>query len=496
MISDFNEKYFTQEPPRLPDYSINGADFVESEMLDLSYVFPMGMFVNLEAPEGGTSYSWKCINSDGTEHEISTSRVLYYETPGYFKDGEENTLLLTVTVGDENIVEYKDHAIVILKKEKASENVCTLSIGINNSSSARTINPVSLSESAGELTHFVLKGISVTTGAELNDGQGIDLSSILNGNTTVASCDIPYGAWELTLEAGNGSEVLLKGRKYADLRTSKDTIRFNLTSTNIGNENGSVLLGGTYIDEGNVAKVCDAGLYSLKDETLKYSFEVTIDATVALTYSFVFDELTDVTPGRYSLIMKFYNSDDTQSRKQVGYWEDIVVVAPGRETKKTDIECKAIINQLPEKPASLKVYKKNDSVVVDENNKPQFFTVKFVWEDSSFNEDYFVLTVYENKKKNDTDVVELYKVYIIIDKIIFPNDKVYTVEDSFESGSLRAGSTECEIQLPCEGAFSAEIQAENYLGRSEVCGHEKGKDPPSGYDKFTGNGKTFGYKNN
>lgn len=478
MIEEFDAKYFMPEPVKIPGYSINDSNFRESEMLEPSYVFPEGIYVNLEAREGGNSYSWKCINNDGTETEISTSRVLYYETPGAFKYGEENTLLLTVTVsnGNENVVEYTDHAIVFLKQRQVTtERLCTLSIGLNDSMSARTINPSSFTEHSPELTHFVLKGISITTGAELNGGAGIDLSSSLTGNPPVASYDIPYGAWELTLEAGDGTDVLLKGRQFVDLRKSKDNIRFVLQTTNV-DKNGSVLLKGTFIDEGNVAKVCEAGLYDLQDKTLKYPFNVTIDDSSAPEYSFIFNELTDVVPNRYSLIMNFYDSSDVDTRNLVGYWEDIVVVAPGRKTEKTDIECKAIISQLPKKPAKLTAYSVDDSVV-DKGEEGQFFTTRFVWEDSSNNEECFVLTLYKCEDRNKPDNREFYKVYTVEDGII----------------DLRAGSQQCDVQLPCEIAFIATIQAKNFLGLSDACEYKKDSGNNSDGTKGFG-GSTIWYK--
>lgn len=123
MIEEFDGKYFMPEPPILPDYSINGANFIESEMLDPTYVFPIDFYVNVEAPEGGDSYSWKCINEDGAETEISTKRLLNYQIPGAFKTGEENSLKLTVTKKNNagEFIEYTDKAIIILKKAESED---------------------------------------------------------------------------------------------------------------------------------------------------------------------------------------------------------------------------------------------------------------------------------------------------------------------------------------------------------------------------------------
>lgn len=123
MLEKFNKKYFSPEPPEWK-YSINNSDFNMAEMLEESYLFPNGMFVNLEAPEDGVSYSWKCKYDDGSENELSNQRILYYKTPGVFRIGEENTLVLTVTAADNdgNKIDYSDEALVIIKHSAASEN--------------------------------------------------------------------------------------------------------------------------------------------------------------------------------------------------------------------------------------------------------------------------------------------------------------------------------------------------------------------------------------
>lgn len=118
MIEEFDGKYFSAEPPKLPAYSINNSDFSDKEMLETTYVFPTDTYINLEAPEGGVSYSWKCINMDGTENELSNKRILYFKTPGPFKEKEKNRLLLTVTAIDtnNNEITYLDEAMVFLNK--------------------------------------------------------------------------------------------------------------------------------------------------------------------------------------------------------------------------------------------------------------------------------------------------------------------------------------------------------------------------------------------
>ncbi len=490
MIEVFDKKYFSKEPPAIPEFSVYNDDFDEADMLDASYIFPTNTYINLEAPADGLSYSWNYVDDNNEEHEFLNTRLLYFKTPGPFKEGEENTLVLKVSALDENNnpLVYTDRAIVFLKKNNVSANkntsagqnlskdVCTLSIGINDSYSARTINPESLSDNPEVLNHFVLKGVSVTTGAELNNGEGIDLSAGLTSNPPVAEYEIPFGAWELTLEAGIDSEVLLKGRQYVDLKTPRDEINFVLKTDNV-RKAGSVSIKGSFVDDGNVAGYYDVGLYSLSDGSLKYPETMTLSAVTEK--SFVFEQ-TSVLAGRYSLIVNFYDSDEEENLK-VGYWEDIVVVDSERKTERTDIECNAIINQPPQKPAKLNAYSVDNSVTSDK----KYFTARLKWTDSSTNEESFVLTIYECKGKNDTDYLtpdQPYKVYTVRD------------EDKDVADNLVAGSQQCDIQLPCERYFMAIIQTKNYVGVSTECTYESDNagNAPDGTKGF--GGKTIWYK--
>ena len=104
-------------------------------------------------------------------------------------------------------------------------------------SAGRTINPVSLTDESNTLTKFVLKGKSTITGASLldeddNDGITLAFTDADSDPDTpdVASAQIPFGAWDLTLEAYQGNVVVLQGRSYVDLKTPKSSIAFTLTT--------------------------------------------------------------------------------------------------------------------------------------------------------------------------------------------------------------------------------------------------------------------------
>ena len=120
MIAEFDSKYFSPEPIVYEPYSVNSSNFNPKEMLESCYVFSEGIYINLEAPENCQSYLWTCTNSEVNREEIGQERKLYYEVPGVFKIGEDNTLILTVTVTDAqgNITEYIDESVIIIKAQK------------------------------------------------------------------------------------------------------------------------------------------------------------------------------------------------------------------------------------------------------------------------------------------------------------------------------------------------------------------------------------------
>jgi len=123
MIEEFDGKYFMPEPKVYIPYSINSPDFNPKDMLAPSYVFPEDVYINLEAPENCTTYLWKIVDSKGNElsnpNEPESERVFYHAASDGFRVGEENILILTVTVTDSqgNITEYIDESVIIIKAQ-------------------------------------------------------------------------------------------------------------------------------------------------------------------------------------------------------------------------------------------------------------------------------------------------------------------------------------------------------------------------------------------
>ena len=122
MLYDFNRTYFTPDPVN-STYSVYNNNFDPLEMLKEAYAIPEDMYIYFEAPLDGSSYSWKCVNKDGTETELSDTRTLYYKVPGVFKIGESNTLILTVTAikDDGTVTEYIDKSVIVIDQNESGK---------------------------------------------------------------------------------------------------------------------------------------------------------------------------------------------------------------------------------------------------------------------------------------------------------------------------------------------------------------------------------------
>ena len=224
---------------------------------------------------------------------------------------------------------------------------------------------------------------------------------------------------------------------------------------------GGVSLSGSYTDAEGAAKSYKAGLYDLITGELKYpATETTANTTDAKTFAF---SATSVLPGRYSFQIRFYNDvvANQASASQIGYWEDLVVVAPGRMTEKATIDC-GKINQSPDSPKNLRVYLKDDSEEADG------YTVILTWDDISNNEENFIITI---KDYSTVAAGEVYKILGV--EAADPADaddkrEVFYRSSMNAGGSIRASSTTASIKLPYGKLFDFEIQAQNFVGKSKV----------------------------
>ena len=376
--------------------------------------------------------------------------------------------------------------------EGVKEGYCALEVSVDGllssgeRSAARTINPTTL-EGTGDsiIKKYVIKGES-STGAKLGNGAGFilggDDAPASGTNNTVNGVDypqykvvIPYGSWELTLEAygkeGETDKLLLLGKSFVELKSTKQPVHFTLKTDGVDTK-GHVSLGGTFADDDNVAKTYKAGLYNTLTGLLIPGTEV--KDTVTDGHKFTFAPKTtdatpvalDIAPGRYSFQIKFYNVTATtainDSLQPIGYYEDIVVVAPGRTTSDTSIACGKIINQLPTSPDNLRAYLKNDSEDADG------YTVILTWEDKSKNEENFV--IYLNEYDSDAADADK-KTFVLGTKGPQEGDGAVKHEIFYTSkfnagGSVNASSETASLKLEFGKVYDVSIRAENFVGES------------------------------
>lgn len=366
---------------------------------------------------------------------------------------------------------------------------------------ARTINPAAFEgdlqeneDTRGLIDSYVLTGKSVTTGEQLKNAAGealviaatgeitggIQLGSteapksthVDNSSGTPTNVDdtdddgnvqykvsIPYGSWELTLYALDANnKPLLQGQTFAVLKTAQSAIQFTLTTDGLTTP-GSVIVKGEFTDPQGVAAVYTAALYDLT--TGEKVYPTTDPATTAVgtgkTFTFTHD---DVTPGRYSLQVRFYN--DNAKTKQVGFWEDVVVVAPGRATNRQDIKCGNIIMQRPAAPSNLRAFLKNGS------DSANGYTVVLTWDDNSNNEENFVVTLKEyNTETVAANTNPIKTVVLGLEEKASENKEIFFGNKLNKGGSLIASSTTCSLLLSYGKIYEVEIQAQNYVGLSD-----------------------------
>ena len=388
------------------------------------------------------------------------------------------------------------------------DGYCALTIsadGLTVSSAkyaSRNINPTTL-EGTGNtiIKKYVIKGES-STGAKLGEngigfvlggtdapesgtnytvGEGADAKSYPQYEVT-----IPYGSWELTLFAYDEHDnLLLKGKSFVELKTAKNNVHFTLKTDGVTTK-GEVNLAGTFTDTDGVAKTYKAGLYNNLTGLLIPGTEI---KAVVSNNSFTFVPTTTTTttdpdnpdttptttpfkldPGRYSFKIYFYNvataAEITDSLQPVGYYEDLVVVAPGRTTTDTSISCGKIINQLPKSPENLRAYLKTGSEDADG------YTVILTWEDKSKNEENFV--IYLDEYASDADDAAVTKTIVLgteaadetaVNGIAVVKQNFFT-SDMYAGGSVNASSTTASLKLEFGKVYDVSIRAKNFVGES------------------------------
>lgn len=267
---------------------------------------------------------------------------------------------------------------------------------------------------------------------------------------------LEYDKWELILTAYKDEACtlpVLKGYGTGDLTNGASEISFELKPYDIDTA-GTLNLGGTYIDsEGTVKK------YRMALIDYETGKELTTPAAdVGTTSPFAFGPFNDIDPGTYLFEIRFYNGEEIASAKQIGYYSDLVIVDPGNTTEKTDIAIGDIIMKKPSSPTNLKAFR------VENSDNGDYYNVKLTWDDTSSNEENFVLTIREYDSTGteiDSDTVtDGTQPYAVLgDDFWTSNVRV--------SGSLLPSNEECVIKLPTGRLFEIEIAAENAVGLSD-----------------------------
>lgn len=327
--------------------------------------------------------------------------------------------------------------------------------GLTNSAarSARTINPAAYASTKKDFTKITLEGISenqaklTSEDADGNEVDYIDLTSAFTSSDT-ASVTLDSGIWYLTLNAYEGSNLVLQGRHRVDTNSSSFTgsVSFSLSAegvTTAGGINITVAFPSTV----NVTGVsATATLYNI--DTNEY-----ISQDEDLT-GFAYTK-ANLNPGRYSYTIKFFKNS-----KKMGVWGDVVVVAPGRTTT-ASVTLPDILAKKPNKPTNFHAY------LVDGSERGDYYNVLFTWErDALKNEENFVITLntYADTAASTTPVV--YKIYGV-ENVAADKKEVFFESADRVAGSLNACEESCIIRLPTGTLFNATIKAQNFVGDSE-----------------------------
>ncbi len=379
-----------------------------------------------------------------------------------------------------------------VEAEGLTEGRTLLTINVTNflnqsisAKAARTINPAAFEGDETEnenarnlLDSFVLTGKSVTTGEQLKNAAGATTGIVLGSTEAPDSGDtdsagntqykvsIPYGSWELTLQAlDTAGNALLQGQTFAVLKTAQSAIQFTLTTDGLTTP-GAVNVKGTFTDAQSVAKYFTAGLYDLTTGEKVYPTTNLAMTDVAAGPAFTFTQ-DEVAPGRYSLQVRFYSEKEDENGvktadKQVGFYEDILVVAPGRTTNRQDITCGNIIMQRPAAPENLRAFLKNGS------DSANGYTVILTWDDKSNNEENFVVTLNEYDTETVVATTSPVKTVVLgLEADAAKNKEIFFGNKLNNGGSLVASSTTCSLLLPYGKIYEVEIQAQNYVGLSD-----------------------------
>mgnify|MGYP002625868346 FL=1 len=188
-----------------------------------------------------------------------------------------------------------------------------------------------------------------------------------------------------------------------------------------------------------------------------------------------------IEPGHYVLEITFYQIVNSTS-KRIGFWSEILVVEPGRQTVQT-ITIPDIIAHKPADPTNLMMYRVENSLSADSYN------AVIRWTDASNNEENFVLKIYEYDSTSTTTGN--------VTHIITPsNHQSLTLTDDgigYVAGSVCYSSEEYVVKLRTGRLYDVQIYASNSYGVSSTVSRVASTDISN--DSTYGNLIGFGVSN-
>lgn len=309
---------------------------------------------------------------------------------------------------------------------------CLVSFSITNFPNARTILPTDPEESM--IAKYKISGTS-------GRGETYTDDELLPSEDKVMV--LSYALWDLTLEAYDSADnLILKGRTIQDLSNGASApITFTLSEKGVDTK-GDVTLEGTYTDlTPSVVDYTISGLYDIHTGELVTGTTENTEENAGI-FSYSTTSLT-LAPGEYIFKVQLmgYGEDDAiggDDDVQYGVWSDVVKVAPGRTTEKTDIAIpESVLGSLPADPEDLMAY-----LVDDSENNDETYKVNLKWTDKSNNETHFLIKLYEYSDK-DTKIDDVVAEYKVLSSI-----------------------TETEIDLKLGKLYDVTIEAVNRLGSS------------------------------
>lgn len=372
-----------------------------------------------------------------------------------------------------------DIALTDAKVQDSNSNEkCVLTIGIedfdklNITSAGRAINPYDFEDAAHRTSIAQFK---ITGTSQLGNESIPNTQQVITFSNKKSTITLKKDVWFLTLTAYADFDTdttddvhdykeVLKGNTRVDL-SKTNSIKFVLTTDNVTTP-GSINLVGTVPDSQHLVKKWEAGLYKLDDNSVVNTSESTPATTVISdtysdlttdTKSFTYTKTNNIAPGEYAFKVVFYGEGPTDAATDdipIGVWADEIVVAPGRTTAKT-WTLPDVIMKKPDAPDDFKVYYKNNT----DNNG--YYNVILKWKDKSYNEENFVVTIYEY---NGTD----YDSAAVVTANTITLGKDFYSSEMRVDGSLSFSKEQCEIKLPTGKLYDFKIAAQNVVGTSTL----------------------------